>query len=329
METKYVNIRIIGDQTPGTVNLKHAVYSETSTAPILQDSSKWSLSVVRFNLTTNEMPVYVFEDVPGSGVYKYKVVLRLGTLRTEAPVNFIEGGSQSPYESTFAFYSYNGIIDSINFAYYTAFLVIQADYISQVGPWPATFPTEPPKLRLLADNSLQFFFQPSYYSSAFSIGVNPALVNKMGSFSWYLDQDAPYDALLDISDKKWNHVTYDGADYLYTNEPGKSIQNWNSVRKIVFKTSIPIESEYRSGQSVDRDQVLTDFDLSGVIDGTDINFFPTGPLREYPMYNRSALYEMSLRVLWRDRFGVDHKWLLGPDDIASMKIQFQRRHTEM
>lgn len=316
-----------GDQTSGSVGLKQAIYSETSTAPILQNSSEWSLSVVRFNLTTNEMPVYVFEDVPGSGLFKYKVILEVGGLRVEAPIDFNLAGSQSPYEGTFAFYSYNGILDSINTAYVAAYLVIQAQYILQVGPWPATFPTQAPRVRLLPGNSTQIFFEPAYHLNSFGIGVNPALLNKMGSFSWAVDTAAPYDALLDISDKVWNHVTYDSIDYLFAQEPGLSIQNWNSVRQIVFKTSIPVESEFRSGQNVEKDQVLTDFDLTGVIDGTDINFFPTGPLREYPMYNRSALYELSLRILWRGRDGVDHKWLLGPEDVATMKIQFHRRHT--
>jgi hypothetical protein len=271
------------------------------------------------------MPVYVFEDVPGSGVYKYEVILEVAGLTATVPVDFTLIASSSPYENTRAFFSYNGIIEAINQAYTTALSLLQADYALTIGPWPGTFPTLPPKLRLMPGNQIQIYFEPSYPTSAIQIGVNPALVNKMGSFSWNIQVTAPYTAFLDIADKGWNHVTYNTVDYLYAQEPGQSIQNWNSVRQIVFKTSIPVESEYRSGQSVNRDQVLTDFQLSGVIDGTDINFFPTGPLRKYPLYNRSPLYEISLKILWRDSLGLDHDWLLGPEDVATMKIQFEKR----
>lgn len=319
-----MNIRISGDPS-NQVSSKVASYTETSTAPIVEDSSQWSLSVVRFNLTTNEMPVYVFEDVPGSGVYKYNVILTVSGIRVEIPVDFTLIGSSSPYENTRAFFSYVGLIEGINLAYSTALSALQATYALQIGTWPVGFPTEPPKLRLLSSDKLQFYFTPSYQSNSVAIGVNPALVNKMGSFSWSIQPAAPYDAFLDIADKGWNHVTYSSTNYLYAEEPGQSIQNWNSVRQIVFKTAIPVQSEYRSGQNIDRDQVLTDYDLAGVIDGTDINFFPTGPLREYPLYNREALYEISLKILWRDIKGLDHNWLLGPDDLATMKLEFRKR----
>ena len=202
---------------------------------------------------------------------------------------------------------------------------MQADYALQVGPWPGTFPTQPPRFRLTESNQLQLFFEPSYPTSAIAIGFNPAMVNRLGAFSFQIQPVAPYDAFIDTSDKIWNHVTYNAIDFLYTQEPGLSVQNWNSVRQIVFKTAIPLESELRSGQAVDKDQILTDFDVTGVIDGTDINFTPTGPLREYPLFNRTPLYEITMKVMWRDRDGRDYDWLLGSDDLVTLKIEFRKR----
>lgn len=325
METKYVNIRIQGDPS-SVVGVKHADYNETSTAPILEDPSEWSLAVVRFNLTTNEMPIYVFEDVQGSGVYKYKVILSVAGIREEIPIDFTLLGSKSPFGNTYALYSYTGIVDAMNQAFQTALFALQAEYALQIGPWPGTFPTLPPKFRLLESNRLQLFFEGSYPTNAISIGFNPALVNKLGAFSFNIQQTAPYDAFIDTSDKGWNHVTYNTIPYLFAQEPGLSIQNWNTVRQIVFKTSIPLESELRSGQSVDKDQILTDFDVLGVIDGTNITFTPNGPLREYPLYNRAPLYEISLKIMWRDGNGKDYDWNLGPDDLATLKIEFRKRY---
>lgn len=321
---KYVNIDIKGTTNP--LETKTAVYNETQTAPILHNPSEWSLSVVRFDVTTLEMPVYLFEDIQNSNVYKYKVNLRVSGIRVEVPVDFYQLSSKSIYQSTgtYAIYSYTGIMDAINQAYNTALVLLRTDYEAKIAPWPGTFPTQPPRWRLKDDNKIQIFWDPRYTTNSFSIGVNNELVNKFPSFNWTILPGFPFDCYLDISDKTWNYISFNSFSYLFTQESGFSVQNWNTVRQLVFKTSIPVESEYESGQSVDRIQVLTDFDISGIVDGTNIKFYPTGPLRHYRLVNTSPLYEINLRLQWRDRFGVLRDWIMGTSDYVSVKLMLHR-----
>jgi hypothetical protein len=88
---------------------------------------------------------------------------------------------------------------------------------------------------------------------------------------------------------------------------------------------MPVDPELRSGQSAVKDQILTDFNITGIIDSTPLSFYPEGPLRQYNLLSADPLYTIDLKVYFRDLEGVDYPWMLHADDLVSCKLRFDLR----
>ena len=93
------------------------------------------------------------------------------------------------------------------------------------------------------------------------------LMNKLGPIYTEQDGSAFY---LNLETYVFNQVTIDSSVYINVIEPGTSLVNWNTIKQVVFKSSMPVDPELRSGQSAVKDQILTDFNITGIIDTSQL-----------------------------------------------------------
>jgi hypothetical protein len=193
-----------------------------------------------------------------------------------------------------------------------------------IGNLPQGFPTEPVVFNRASDNRIQILVPKEYQFMNVDVGFNNALSNKLGPINTRESADGFFIELETYINNYTEIKNSLGITNGYFNvlETGTSLQNWNTIKQIVFKSSIPVEPELRSGQSVVRDAILTDFNITGVIDNTPISFFPEGPLRKYNLVSQDPLYTVDLKVFYRDIDGQDYPWLVHADDVVSVKLRF-------
>jgi len=315
MKTKYVNIRVRGASTQEP---KQASYNETSTSAVLDKSNDWMVSISRFYLTTTRLPIYLMETInPSDTNYKYAVALHYVSTNTTVSVpidSYIAARARDSVGGRLAVSSYDDILLAINDAYSTALFMLRA----QIGTnLPPNFPTTGVKFQRTTDNRIQILIHTAYNLQAILVGFNNALMNKLGPISLTSMASNYY-----IDDSGLNSIAIGSDTYTVVTEPGSSLVNWNTIKQVVFKSSIPVEPELRSGQSRVQDQILTDFNVTGIIDHTPLSFYPEGPLRKYNLLSTDPLRTIDLKVFWRDIDGQDYPWLLYADDLVSCKLRF-------
>lgn len=322
-----------------------ALIKETRNNAILEKPGEWEASIVRFDVSTNSIPLAIIKQtgvIPASATDCFVTLNYFGVNYTQ---NVLLTKSQT---TNFNFiYNYQHWLDNINTALGLAFAAL-------VGP-PAN--QLPPQFILDPVTSLIRL----YVSSAFiSTAVNPINININAPLRKYLNGfqaffngygtplQKDYDILMNPSNmivlpaagaREGYPTSVAAANYtMYAEQESVSLGSWNSTRSLIITSEglstrpefvqADIKSNVAYGISSSFQPILTDFiqDQSGGPAKRGVTvYLPTAEYRMMDMFGDVGLYSVDFRLSWTDFDGNVYPVMLGPGETFGVKLMFRRR----
>lgn len=346
---QYLNVRIFNDPAKNNNRSIPAKYEETRVQPILDKPNDYELSIVRFQIPTNTIPIFIW---PGDDVYKITLEWR-GFKASQ----FLEFAGQGFDLYGKAIYHYQEICESFNRAMFLAWTDIVANF---PGPLPAPdfalYSLKAPTLVFDYDlNKFQFvvpYTTPDYSNPSIgadeiehwdtdnidipnriTIYFNREMEKFMSGFQYFANIDNGN------SDEFYRLIIRDNVNNVINNprEPTQQIyllnqtysdiSNLNDFSNVVFRTSrIPVVSEFKATQRNETQQILTDF----IPDEQEFNassllFANQGGLRYYPLITNTDFRSIDIQVFWEDSVGNQFPVYILPNKAITIKVQFRRK----
>lgn len=322
-----------------------AVIKETRNSAILDKPGEWQASIVRFDVSTNSIPVAVIKQVglpPGAATDCYVTLTFAGVDYTQ---NVLLTKSQT--ENFNFVYSYQHWLDNVNTALGLAFAAIPAPGAAQRAPIFALDPAT--SLIRLYVTSRYLLTDPN----PISISVNDKLYRYLRGFQAFFNGSSlpsfkDYDllvmpdntfALPAAGARSTYPVSVANADYVYYSSQEKpNLGSWNPVRSLVITSElIPTRPEFVQsnintnlpyGLTGNYRSILTDFIQDQSSDpaarGVTV-YLPTAEYRMIDLYGDNALYNVDFQISWTDFEGNIYPIMLAPGETFGVKLMFRRR----
>jgi hypothetical protein len=317
----YYNITI----KPDELNKGLATFSENRVDAILQNPSLYDLSVIRFTVPAENIPIFIWED------NKFEIVLTYKGVNYKSILQYVENIDPSTF-STFppSVWNYNDLIQSINLAFEDAY-----QQLKTAEPL-APFTRAPRIVYDPIDRLNSIFVEPTYSSDIttadkIEVWFNLALGDLFRGFQNF----GGVQALEDDPAKIWriifranitNEKTINGVQYLVATEEFSGLFRWNTLKALLFETDMPVVSESQGTQKNVFRQILTDFEpAEGFADTSSIQYFPRGALRFYEMTSTYPLTRVNVKISWEDKDGNIYPVFLSGDDTLTLKLYFKRK----
>lgn len=357
----YYNLTYYNSSTVPVV----ANYNETRTSSLLTNPADYYLSVVRFSIPGNLIPINVMQALPfpntDPNVLEYAVTLtRNGTTSSPIFLNWNTGYAitaapqravftavnpkQVPTDPYYFNYSYQQFIDMVNTALAAAYTAL---------PDKGTT-TQPPYMTFDSDTGLfSMFAQQTYFQNAdpnnsgnLLIWFNtplytffPSFHIKYGGFT----PTVPEQNFAIVIKNNNNNTPSSPTGYYQMVQEYPTLFSWNSLQSISFRSnSIPVLQEAASGISAASGQ-----SLQGSVSGNQIAFVTdfepyndaarAGVFRERIQYYPQAEYRLTdligttplsvidLQLYWTDLSGDVYPIYIPPGDDFSVKILFRKK----
>lgn len=333
-----------------------ATYDVTKTLPILDKSSDYYCSIIRFDIPLNVIPIFIMPIVPASAFINPQpnpnltpLIIGITYLGVDYAVNLIYVpdntilppvqnmvGSQiiTPYYFVF---SYQNLINSLNTALATAVTNSGFPLGGAQTPWfYIDHNTQLTKLVVPTAFTVPGVGQPTIFGNSMLIGnyLSGFETNFLG-----LNQVAGKDIIFDLSNPTIDkgYVLFGTAPitpayYIFSNEYS-TLNNWTSLRKLLITTnSIPITNEFISLGNTNgvaaSFPILTDFVPAFEFAGQSRSiayYYPTSQYRLVDMINDTPLYKINLTIYWEDKEGNFYQLLISRGQQANIKIGFFRK----
>jgi hypothetical protein len=319
----YYNVTITA-----TENSFDAVFNENRTTPILDKGDNYDLSVIRFNLPTQAIPIFLWRYNEWYLSIAYKTVV----YTREIP--FIPNQTFSPTFPKYfkeAIWQYQDYVDCINLCYKQLFADFITDPIYLTIPL-VDRPTKPPKMTYDAANKRCSVYYPLQYDITKPDPIyyyfNAASFEIFNAFQNYGNEIDPIlSHYLNVKDNKNNIINVGGTDYIRLTEEFNELFLWNDFEKFIFETDkIPVNNEYLAGQKNITRKVLTDFIPSADInDQSNVQFYPLGPIRFYSMFSGLELKDVDIRIFWETKDGFVVPLYVDTGDRITIKLYFKKK----
>jgi len=338
---------------PGSSGPVQARYDVDSRSEILEKVNDWNLSIVRFAIPSNLIPIFNFQIQGGSAqadrdLGVYSVTLVRGATTTQTYLRYDNWNSYvtplppppslNPPQFTqdratlyYGVYEIQHMISMINTALDTAF---------------ATLPVIP------GSAAPRFIYDPvTKLISLIALSADYD-VNTPGYTEIYVNSDL-FRFLQSIPTRRYGYNTLNGKDYQflmadYSNnhysvtewslsQAYPCLSDWNDITSIIFRSSsIPSRTEYSPnglGEGADLTDnptlaILNDFIQYPVDNGNlrgTLLYTPTAEYRWIDLVGTGELKAIKINVFWSDRQKYIHPIYLNTYDQLSAKILFQRR----
>lgn len=340
--------------------LTPATYFEIRDTPFFNGPpDEWYMSIVRFSVPTAYIPIGLFPiagppntdpnlsqlsvtlSYSGNDFQTFLIWVPQNTyLPVPPPPSVSEGAVRNKYVQYYSYYSVQHYLDILNTAFSTAFANLKALF-------PGAPPTEPPFMSFTPSTGLFTLYAQTTYagSNTISIYMNDFLYQQFkpcfNVINTGSNQPNGKNELFVVEDLITNQVTLpapQGSCYAM-NQEYNTIANWFNLTSIVFTTgSIPIRKEWLSTQEVNNGQItgsgsnffpiLTDFEID-IANGNEIrsfiNYNPTAQYRYIDLQGKSPISTIDLQIYWKDNYDNLYPILIGPHDIATVKVLFEKK----
>lgn len=349
-ENVYYDVLI---QQPLATSPVPAEFDATSKFPILTKASDWNMSVVRFSIPTNLIPLFNFQIQGGIaqadrdlGVYSVTLVRGATTVQTylrytnwnnyvtplpkppsQLPPLYVQD-QMSPYYGVF---SVRHMIEMINTALETAHAGLPV-IVGSEAPY-FIYDNVTGIISLIAQKANYDVNVPGYTE----IYVNSALFRFMQSipvrrFGYNIPLGKDFQIM--VADRKNN--SYDATHYS-VGQTYASLSDWNDLTSIIFRSgSIPSRAEYTpngggitaNASDAPSQSILNDFIQYPVENGNLRGMLLYNPTAEYRWINLigdGELRTMKLSVYWSDRYQNMHQIYINPYEQLSAKMLFQKK----
>ena len=301
--------------------LTQAVFNETRVEPILNKPSDYDLSVVRFSIPSQSIPIFLWKENEFQVTISY---LNFDFTTTLQHIPNSPGGSYDYYGKSI--WNYQDFIDSINVGLLASF----NDFVAGT-PAFALKPTKAPYMIYTAETQLCSLIAEEKYDTTYTdpvyIYFNRALVDYFPALQNYDTEDAVKTAWIRVKDNFNNIIVDGGINYYEVKEEYTTLFLWNDLQKILLETdSIPVNNELLGSQTNKQRKVITDFEpLSQINDRSQIQYFPQGPLRFYDLISDYPLTRMNLNIRWESKDGRTFPIYLTEYDNLTVKLYFKKK----
>jgi len=360
----YLDINMINDDRTGTAPTPYLYFNENRNNPILASARDYYLSVVRFNLQTASLPIFLPQvdlTQTNPNVLIYKICLVYDGI--ESPVNLVwipQDFNATPpslpldnadiNSSYYNCYSYQHFIFAIvNKGFTTAFnnLVSLCATAGKTLPsnYAPFFEWDIPTLKAILDTDVLGYDQN--LAKPIEIYFNTPLYTLFSSF------DAIYYGTNVTNGKNYkinilnmdggNIYTLNSVNYLQQYQEYQTGALWNPVQSIVFTSSLlPVvstqvcvpkiynnNSSYFNGLSNSNfSNMVTDFTV-GLTNGSEyksvVSYTPTAQYRYIDLTSNSPLQNIDISVYWKDNYNTLHPLTLQAQCSCNIKILFRKK----
>lgn len=354
----YYNIRI-GHQ-PGT-GASPAIYREELTQSIVENPSDYYLSIIRFTIPTQEIPIFQadIQPFPNTNLNNtvYSVTLNYGA-NTSGQI-FIQYTSTTAHAEQsrpltlnhpnvdktayYYIYTYTEFLLQINTALAAAFAALPGKPGGALAPY-FIYDENIEKISLVA--------QRLYYDVALGVGNYIEIYSNLQLFN-FLDGIPTFyfgdnqingeDNQYLIRDKRNNYyqppdvaVVTPPAYFIMTQEYN-TLPNWNSFKSLVLVSNLlPIIQEYVprvSGQNqgvVNSQGILKDFEPLielGPEARTSVQYQINGPYQLINLNSDSPLTKIDISIYWVNKLGDQYLLLIPYDQVVTLKMVFIKKST--
>jgi hypothetical protein len=351
----YVNV-VISSSSLNTTALEIAAeYQVTQTIPILNKCDDYYLSVIRFDVPLNDLPLFIMpiipnQTIPNPNLTPFVIGITTGGIDYPQPVIYVsETGSGffpppiqnkptqviTPYYYVF---EYQNFITAINTALALSFVASglsgnnpyfylntsteQISLVVDVATFAVTATTAIPKPVQLATIFMNIQLQ-SYLSAFQVLFVGPSLIGKDYQFDltrFGLDNTIPpFNGVVLMTQKQFSQ------EY-------STLSLWSSLKKILLiSNSIPINSEYTptntSGISSTL-PVISDFTPQIEMAGQNRSiayYNPTTQYRLVDLKSSERLNTIDIKIYWQDLNQNVYPLLILNNQQASIKLGFFKK----
>jgi hypothetical protein len=360
----YLDISMINDDRTGLARTPDLYFNENRNNPILASARDYYLSVVRFNLQTASLPIFLPQvDLTQSdpSVLIYKICLTYDGI--ESPVNLVwipqdfnatppnvplnNGDINSSYYNCYSYQHF--IFNVVNKGFLTAFnnLVSLCTTAGKVLPtnYAPFLEWDVPSLKAILDTDV-LGYDPTL-PKPIEIYFNSPLYTLFSSF------DALYYGNAVTNGKNYkitilnmsggNIYTLNNVDYLQQYQEYATAPLWNPIQSIVFTSSLlPVvvtqvcvpkiynndSSYFTSLSNSNFSNMVTDFTV-GLTLGSEykplIQYNPTAQYRYIDLTSNSPLQNIDISVYWKDNYNTLHPLTLQSQCSCNIKILFKKK----
>lgn len=335
-------------------------FNEIRTSTFLQNPSDYYLSIVRFQVETTSLPLFIPQvDITQNNpnVLVYTVTLVFGANQVTIPLLFSPQDLTVPppsppfTASTYGnpyYYIYNiqkFIFDTVNPALQTAFTALLA-----LGALPTTnapFIEFDPFTNYCILNADVLGYNQASASPQIQIFMNANLYQLFNSFTadFFGGTISPNLAvrLKVFNNNNTNIINYPTYNALQMYQEFSVIPVWNPVKSIVFTSNLlPVNPSYAGDPVVIIDNnvvspnssnnayvnVISDYQVE-LIKGNEtrplVQYVPTAEYRLFDLIGNNPLGTLNLQCFWKDRFNNLVPFQLKTGCTASIKIMFRNK----
>ena len=313
---EYVNIEIVNEYSTLNTLPKQLIFDQVKTCNIVDVSSDYFLSIVRWNIQSN-LPVLIPEMV---------------------------SPTTTKYIITMAYDTTNQGTTTLNLLPAVNILFSPEDYSAT----PATgFPTRD----VIMADPYYYLKSVDSFLRMINLSIMKVITNAGGTwahpdfFQWdSVSQKIVYSRA--VTPPIVDNTDTPVGDYVKFYQQASSVVNWSPVSSIVFTSgTIPIEPQLSGApdnlntvnpltssniyQQNGTTKVLTDFCIpfSSGVEATNqqIYYIPSGEYRLIDMLGNQNLNELTIQVFWRDKYGGLHPMTLDAGAAASMLILLRKK----
>lgn len=351
---------ILGNSTqPIPIN-----FSENRTNAILDNAGEYCMSVVRFSLDTQTLPVFIptIQGTSTGNTDPNKTVYYVGMTNGSSSVSYpIEWIPQNQYLSAPSV-GQQPIETSMNNLYYYCYDYSWLAYLVQnamtqcfnalgLTGTPPTFVYDPSSQKFIVSAN-KALFQYTSPSSPPQCGLyfNSDLYDLFSTFSFIntgLSSDNLHYMLVFNSSNGANDIIMNTTDdnpdnnevFIQTIQELPTLSNITPISSIVFTSSmLPVEPEQisspqlylegthlTSGNNANIGAIITDLESDDGVYKPSLSYVPTAEYRRLSMLSSRELTHIQLSVYWKNRFGQLFPVTLGGGASMTCKILFQKR----
>lgn len=340
-------------------------FNQTRNIPLLRNTNKYKLSVVRFQMDTFNLPVYEAEITPnqsdpdamidsvtlvcdnGTNTYTSQKYLQWVPQNKSLPVPAAPDTQDNGLQVESDYYNCD------NFSYYIYLInraLLQA--ITQINT-DASISCSAPFLKWNPSNNTASVYVEKDF---FDINITPSALtpqiklyfneNLFSHLSSYIHLNYGSSAangtnreLLFIP-RGINETTISTVDYIILDQEYSTIETWSPISSILFTTSsLPVTNTNiarpviyinnsllnSNGNNSDVAKIITDLQTNEMNYKPNILYYPSAEYRFVDMDGQQTLNTIDIQVFYRNKRGVLREISLPPGASASIKILFKKK----
>ncbi len=324
----YYDLTLSNVDSANSDNINQIIYTDKRDTPILTSIKNYRMSIIRFELSTWQLPVFYFQpktfsNDPLEGIYSVSLAWRTPGSTTygdqtnllftpqdkskavpAAPITFSNG--IAGYNEYYFVYNFNNFIDMLNMALNDAFIKLQGNVspvLDTASPpiivWDkdtlkATLYSELDFYDVTQDNHVQIFF-------------NRPLFSLFNSFPMYKYLPEPNGRHYQILTNPRNGIqtttitAYSSSQLIVTSQEFPTNESWSPISSIVFTTNMPVSGTLLSNPTLLQNGIVYGLTTTYNNNQTVISDFVT----DENNYRSTVFYQPTAEYRWQSLLNND------------------------